>query len=125
MEKKRVGPGFGDPETGRVLGLAGVGAGLSELISLGTLAMQTPQGLLAFQGTIIPHPTVGEALWEAAMDVTGMRSTANGFGIRLCGPGKVALHGVFPLYAFPSGHDGIKNSGNDHQRQPDSVFCRE
>ncbi|MCL5259210.1 dihydrolipoyl dehydrogenase [Leptospirillum ferriphilum] len=70
-EKRGLVRVFGDPETGRVLGLAGVGAGLSELISLGTLAMQTPQGLLAFQGTIIPHPTVGEALWEAAMDVTG------------------------------------------------------
>nr|EDZ39696.1 MAG: Dihydrolipoamide dehydrogenase [Leptospirillum sp. Group II '5-way CG'] len=70
-EKRGLVRVFGDPETGGVLGLAGVGGGLSELISLGALAMQMPQGLKAFQGTIIPHPTVGEALWEAAMDVTG------------------------------------------------------
>ncbi len=70
-EKRGVVRVFGDPQTGRLLGLAGVGAGLSELISLGSLAMETPQGLKAFQGTILPHPTVGEALWEAAMDVTG------------------------------------------------------
>ena len=70
-EKRGVVRVIGDPDSGRVLGLSGVGTGLSELISLGSLAMEIPDGLDALQGTIVPHPTVGEALWEAAMDVTG------------------------------------------------------
>ncbi|MCL4460094.1 MAG: dihydrolipoyl dehydrogenase [Nitrospirae bacterium] len=70
-EKRGVVRVFGDPDSGRVLGLSGVGTGLSELVSLGSLAMEIPHGLGALQGTVIAHPTVGEALWEAAMDVTG------------------------------------------------------
>lgn len=60
-----------DPESGKVLGFQGVGAGLSELVSLGALSMGVPDGLELLRGTVFPHPTVGESIWEAAMDVTG------------------------------------------------------
>lgn len=60
-----------DPDSGKILGFQGVGAGLSELVSLGTLSMGLPEGLEILRETVFPHPTVGESLWEAAMDVTG------------------------------------------------------
>ncbi len=60
-----------DPESGKVLGFQGVGAGLSELVSLGTLSMGVPEGLEVLRESVFPHPTVGESIWEAAMDVTG------------------------------------------------------
>ena len=60
-----------DPESGKVLGFQGVGAGLSELVSLGALSMGVPEGLEILRKSVFPHPTVGESIWEAAMDVTG------------------------------------------------------
>ncbi len=59
------------PESGKILGFQGIGAGVSELVAMGALAMSLPDGLGVLTGTVFPHPTVSEAVWEAAEDVMG------------------------------------------------------
>ncbi|MHB8421265.1 MAG: dihydrolipoyl dehydrogenase [Leptospirales bacterium] len=59
------------PESGKILGFQGIGAGVSELVSLGTMAMALPDGIEVLTETIFPHPTVSEAIWEAAADTVG------------------------------------------------------
>ncbi len=59
------------PESGKILGFQGIGAGVSELVSLGALAMALPDGLGVLAETVFPHPTVSEAVWEAAADAVG------------------------------------------------------
>jgi dihydrolipoamide dehydrogenase len=56
---------------GQILGIHIIGPHATELIAEATLAMKmeaTPQDIVA---TIHAHPTLSEALREAALDVTG------------------------------------------------------
>ncbi len=60
-----------DPETGRVLGVAMVGPQASELIAEGTLALEMGATLEDIMVTIHPHPTLSEAIFEAAEVASG------------------------------------------------------
>lgn len=55
-----------DAETEEILGLHVVGNGGSDLISEGTLAIEMGAVLQDMQLSIHPHPTLSEALMEAA-----------------------------------------------------------
>jgi dihydrolipoamide dehydrogenase len=54
------------PETGLVLGVGMVGPMASELIAEGTLAVEMGATLEDLMVTIHPHPTLSEAIMEAA-----------------------------------------------------------
>ncbi|MEA3345963.1 MAG: dihydrolipoyl dehydrogenase [Chloroflexota bacterium] len=58
-------------EVGQVLGVHAVGPHVSELISEGAMAITLEATLEEFASTIHPHPTVSEALAEAALAVEG------------------------------------------------------
>jgi len=60
-----------DPETGRVLGVGMVGPQASELIAEGTLALEMGATLEDIMVTIHPHPTLSEAIFEAAEVAAG------------------------------------------------------
>jgi dihydrolipoamide dehydrogenase len=60
------------PESRRVLGVGMVGPHASELIAEGTLAVQLGATLEDLMVTIHPHPTLSEALMEAAEVAAGM-----------------------------------------------------
>ncbi|MDP6669361.1 MAG: dihydrolipoyl dehydrogenase [Candidatus Krumholzibacteria bacterium] len=60
-----------DPETDRVLGVGMVGPQASELIAEGTLAIEMGATLEDLMVTIHPHPTLSEALFEAAEVAAG------------------------------------------------------
>jgi dihydrolipoamide dehydrogenase len=60
------------PESGHVLGVGMVGPHASELIAEGTLAVQMGATLADLMVTIHPHPTLSEALMEAAEVAAGM-----------------------------------------------------
>ncbi len=60
-----------DPETGRVLGVGMVGPMASELIAEGTLALEMGATLEDIMVTIHPHPTLSEAIFEAAEAAAG------------------------------------------------------
>jgi len=60
-----------DPETGRVLGVGMVGPQASELIAEGTLALEMGATLEDLMVTIHPHPTLSEAILEAAEAAAG------------------------------------------------------
>jgi dihydrolipoamide dehydrogenase len=60
-----------DPESGRVLGVGMVGPHVSELIAEGTLAVQLGATVEDLMVTIHPHPTVSEAIMEAAEVAAG------------------------------------------------------
>jgi dihydrolipoamide dehydrogenase len=60
------------PETRRVLGVGMVGPHASELIAEGTLAVQLGATLDDLMVTIHPHPTLSEAIMEAAEVAAGM-----------------------------------------------------
>ncbi|MBC8366607.1 dihydrolipoyl dehydrogenase, partial [bacterium] len=70
-----------DPETGRVLGVGMVGPMASELIAEGTLALEMGATLEDIMVTIHPHPTLSEAIFEAA-------EAAAGQGIHVSAPKK-------------------------------------
>jgi len=55
-----------DPDSGRILGVGMVGPHVSELIAEGTLAVQLGATVEDIMTTIHPHPTVSEAIMEAA-----------------------------------------------------------
>ena len=55
-----------DPETDRVLGVAVAGPGAGELIAEGVLAMEMAAVASDLRGTIHPHPTLSETIFEAA-----------------------------------------------------------
>jgi len=55
-----------DPNTGRILGVGMVGPHVSEMIAEGTLAVQLGATVEDIMMTIHPHPTVSEAIMEAA-----------------------------------------------------------
>ncbi len=60
-----------DAESGTVLGVGLVGANVSELIAEGTLAIEMGATLEDLQVTIHPHPTLSEAMMEAAEVAAG------------------------------------------------------
>jgi dihydrolipoamide dehydrogenase len=55
-----------DPDSGRVLGVAIVGAGAGELIAEGVLAIEMAANVTDVGQTIHPHPTLSETVMEAA-----------------------------------------------------------
>jgi len=55
-----------DPETGRILGLALVGAGAGEMIAEGVLAIEMAAVAADLKLTIHPHPTLSETIMETA-----------------------------------------------------------
>ena len=61
-----------DPDSGRVLGVGMVGPHVSELIAEGTLAVQLGATVEDVMATIHPHPTVSEAIMEAAEVAAGV-----------------------------------------------------
>jgi dihydrolipoamide dehydrogenase len=61
-----------DPDSGRVLGVGMVGPHVSELIAEGTLAVQLGATVDDIMVTIHPHPTVSEAIMEAAEVAAGL-----------------------------------------------------
>jgi dihydrolipoamide dehydrogenase len=61
-----------DPDSGRILGVGIVGAQASELIAEGTFALEMGATLEDLLVTIHPHPTMSEALAEAAEVAAGM-----------------------------------------------------
>jgi len=60
-----------EPETGLVLGIGMVGPMASELIAEGTLAVEMGATLEDLMVTIHPHPTLSEAIMEAAEVAAG------------------------------------------------------
>ncbi len=60
-----------DPESGLLLGVGIVGPQASELISEGTLALEMGATLEDLLATIHPHPTLSEAIMEAAEVAAG------------------------------------------------------
>jgi len=56
---------------GQILGVHIVGPRATTLIPEATLAVRTEATVQDIQSTIHPHPTLSEALWEAALDLTG------------------------------------------------------
>jgi dihydrolipoamide dehydrogenase len=60
-----------DPESGSVLGVGMVGPHASELIAEGTLAIEMGATLEDLMVTIHPHPTLSEAVMEAAEVAAG------------------------------------------------------
>ncbi|MDY0002648.1 MAG: dihydrolipoyl dehydrogenase [Polyangia bacterium] len=61
-----------DPETSRVLGVGMVGPQASDLIAEGVLAIEMGATLEDLMVTIHPHPTLSEAIMEAAEVAAGM-----------------------------------------------------
>jgi dihydrolipoamide dehydrogenase len=60
-----------DAGSGAVLGVHIAGAGAGDLIAEGTLALEMGAMLEDLAGTIHAHPTMPEALMEAAEDALG------------------------------------------------------
>lgn len=60
-----------DPESKRVLGVGMVGPHVSEMIAEGTLALEMGATLEDLMVTIHPHPTISEAIMEAAEVAAG------------------------------------------------------
>ncbi len=60
-----------DPETDRVLGVAMAGPGAGELIAEGVLAVEMAALAEDLRGTIHPHPTLSETVYEAAESLSG------------------------------------------------------
>jgi dihydrolipoamide dehydrogenase len=60
-----------DTETRQILGVHMIGPGVTELISTATLAMRNNIDLEGFKKTVFPHPSLSEALFEAALGVDG------------------------------------------------------
>jgi dihydrolipoamide dehydrogenase len=60
-----------DPQTGEILGAHIIGAEATELISEYSLAMTLEATVDEIHATIHPHPTLGEAVMEAAAAVSG------------------------------------------------------
>lgn len=65
------------PETGLILGMGIVGPSASEIITEGTLAIEMGATLEDLMVTIHPHPTISEALMEAAQVAAGMPTHIN------------------------------------------------
>ncbi len=60
-----------DKQYGQILGFHIVGAGASSLIAEATLAVKLELTLDEMIAMIHSHPSLSEALWESALDVTG------------------------------------------------------
>ena len=61
-----------EPETNLILGIGIVGPHASELISEGALAIEMGATLSDLTDTIHPHPTLSEAVMEAAEVAAGI-----------------------------------------------------
>jgi dihydrolipoamide dehydrogenase len=57
-----------DAETGRLLGMHILGPDAAALIAEGVLALRQGATLADIEGTIHAHPTLSEAVWDAALD---------------------------------------------------------
>lgn len=66
-----------EPDSGLVLGVGMVGPSVSELIAEGTLALEMGATLEDLMVTIHPHPTISEALQEAAEVAAGAPTHVN------------------------------------------------
>jgi dihydrolipoamide dehydrogenase len=60
-----------DADTDEMLGVHMIGPGVTEFISTAALALQNKIDLKGFKKTVFPHPTLSEALLEAALGVDG------------------------------------------------------
>ncbi len=60
-----------DDGTDEILGVHMIGPGVTELIAVAALALQNKIDLNGFRKTVFPHPTLSEALFEAALGVDG------------------------------------------------------
>ncbi len=60
-----------EQKTGIILGVHIIGAGATSLIAEATMAMRMGASAADIAATIHAHPTLSEALWEAALDFSG------------------------------------------------------
>ena len=60
-----------EKESGKIMGIHIVGNEASELISEGSLAIETSTKDVTLENTIHPHPTLSEAIKEAIEDALG------------------------------------------------------
>jgi dihydrolipoamide dehydrogenase len=60
-----------DEKDGKVLGVHIIGAGAVDMIAEATLAIELGATLDNIINTLHAHPTLSEALWEAALDAGG------------------------------------------------------
>ena len=60
-----------EQKTGKILGVHIIGPGATSLIAEAALAVKLGASAADIGTTIHAHPTLSEALWEAALDVTG------------------------------------------------------
>ena len=60
-----------DGESNKVLGVYIIGAGAVNLIAEAAMAMKLGATLDDIKNTLHAHPTLSEALWEAALDISG------------------------------------------------------
>ncbi|MFO7915115.1 MAG: dihydrolipoyl dehydrogenase [Candidatus Krumholzibacteriales bacterium] len=58
-----------EEESGKLLGLHIIGPDATELVSIGTVAVSNGMTAEEFEALIFPHPTLGEAIFEAAEDI--------------------------------------------------------
>ncbi|MBD3178437.1 MAG: dihydrolipoyl dehydrogenase, partial [Candidatus Latescibacteria bacterium] len=58
-----------EKDSGRLIGLHIIGPNATELVSIGTVAIEAGMTAGQFESVIFPHPTLGEALFEAAEDI--------------------------------------------------------
>jgi dihydrolipoamide dehydrogenase len=73
---------IGDAKTDEILGIAVVGAEASNIISEGALALEMSAFLPDIALTVHPHPTMGEAIMEAAKAALGESPHIVGGGMR-------------------------------------------
>jgi dihydrolipoamide dehydrogenase len=82
LETDGVGKIVADAHTEQVLGVHIVGPGASDLISEGALSLEMGAYLPDLALTIHPHPTLGEAVMEAAKAALGESGHLVGGGQR-------------------------------------------
>ena len=58
-----------EQKSGKLLGLHIIGPNATELVSIGTVAVSNGMTAEEFETLIFPHPTLGEAIFEAAEDI--------------------------------------------------------
>jgi dihydrolipoamide dehydrogenase len=88
-----------DPDSGVILGVGMVGPYVSELIAEGTLAVQLGATVEDIMVTIHPHPTVSEAIMEAA-------EVAAGMPVHIHPPRKADGAARMPVHVHPPKREG-------------------